>query len=40
MNGGAAAGAALRGATAGQPLLSLAIAAVAAAASGVVSRLR
>ena len=37
MNGGAAAGAALAGATAGQPLLSLAIAAAAAAAGGVVS---
>jgi MFS family permease len=37
MNGGAAAGAALAGATAGQPVLSLAVAAVAAAASSVVS---
>jgi MFS family permease len=37
MNGGAAAGAALAGATAGQPVVSLAIAAVAAAASSVVS---
>ena len=37
MNGGAAAGAALAGATAGQPVLSLAIAAAAAAAGGVVS---
>jgi MFS family permease len=37
MNGGAAAGAALAGATAGRPVLSLAIAAAAAAAGGVVS---
>ena len=37
MNGGAAAGAALAGATAGRPVLSLAIAAVAASAGGVVS---
>ena len=37
MNGGAAAGAALAGATAGQPVLSLAIAAAAAAAGGAVS---
>jgi predicted MFS family arabinose efflux permease len=37
MNGGAAAGAALAGATAGRPVLSLAIAAAAAAASSVVS---
>ena len=37
MNGGAAAGAALAGATSGQPVLSLAVAAVAAAASSVVS---
>ncbi len=37
MNGGAAAGAALAGATAGRPVLSLAIAAVAAAAGAVVS---
>ena len=37
MNGGAAAGAALAGATAGQPVLSLGIAAVAAAAGSVVA---
>jgi hypothetical protein len=37
MNGGAAAGAALAGATAGRPVLSLAIAAAAAAASSAVS---
>jgi len=37
MNGGAAAGAALAGATAGRPVLSLAIAAVAAFAGGAVS---
>ncbi len=37
MNGGAAAGAALAGATAGLPVLSLAVAAVAAAAGGAVS---
>jgi predicted MFS family arabinose efflux permease len=37
MNGGAAAGAALAGATASQPVLSLAVAAVAAAASSAVS---
>jgi MFS family permease len=37
MNGGAAAGAALAGATAGQPVLSLALAAVAAAAGAAVS---
>jgi hypothetical protein len=37
MNGGAAAGAALAGATAGRPVLSLAIAAMAASAGGVVS---
>jgi hypothetical protein len=37
MNGGAAAGAALAGATAGRPVLSLAIAAAAAAASSTVS---
>jgi hypothetical protein len=37
MNGGAAAGAALAGATAGRPVLSLALAAAAAAASSVVS---
>jgi MFS family permease len=37
MNGGAAAGAALAGATAGRPVLSLAIAAVAASAGGLVS---
>jgi len=37
MNGGAAAGAALAGATAGQPVLSLAVAAAAAAAGGAVS---
>ncbi len=37
MNGGAAAGAALAGATAGLPVLSLAIAAAAAAAGGAVS---
>ncbi|MGH3294758.1 MAG: MFS transporter [Trebonia sp.] len=37
MNGGAAAGAALAGATAGRPVLSLAIAAAAAAASSLVS---
>jgi MFS family permease len=37
MNGGAAAGAALAGATAGLPVLSLAVAAAAAAAGGAVS---
>jgi len=37
MNGGAAAGAALAGATSGQPVLSLAVAAAAAAAAGGVS---
>jgi len=37
MNGGAAAGAALAGATAGLPVLSLAVAAAAAAAGGVFS---
>jgi MFS family permease len=37
MNGGAAAGAALAGATAGQPVVSLGVAAAAAAASSVVS---
>jgi MFS family permease len=37
MNGGAAAGAALAGATAGLPVLSLVVAAAAAAAGGVVS---
>jgi hypothetical protein len=37
MNGGAAAGAALAGATAGRPVLSLGIAAAAAAAGSVVA---
>jgi hypothetical protein len=37
MNGGAAAGAALAGATSGRPLLSLALAAAAAAAASLTS---
>ncbi len=40
MNGGAAAGAALAGATSGQPVLSLGLAAAAAAAGAVVSARR